>query len=187
MSRSAVLELSQRPFALDGESAADCLDFRRTTVARGRRRNREQASALHSLPAPAPRLLRSRLRRPSGLTGGAAPTAATPLRRKPLLLFASPRELPNRTTIKELRWRQRPMRRQPRGDEHGPPSSGPMVNGVKTHMVNGRLIGSRAWRSARRRDLLWSDFSSTATLQTRAITATGPPPGGPWCSAPPDT
>lgn len=144
MFRSAVLESSQRPFALDGESVADCLDCRRTTVARGPRRNREQASALHSMPAPAPQLPRSRLRRPSGLTGGAAPAAATPLRRKPLLLFASPRELPNRTTIKELRWRQRPMRRQPRGDEHGPPSSGPMVNGVKTHMVNGRLIGTAA-------------------------------------------
>ena len=29
--------------------------------------------------------------------------------------------------------------------------------------------------------------TSRRAYYTRAITATGPPPGGPWCSAPPDT
>jgi hypothetical protein len=31
-------------------------------------------------------------------------------------------------------------RQQPRNDRHGPPSGGPRVNGVKTDMVNERLI-----------------------------------------------
>lgn len=70
---------------------------------------------------------------------GAAPDLLAP---KPHLPVASPRKLPNRTTIKELGWRLgAPRGDVPRDGQHGPPRGRPMVNGVKTDMVNERLIG----------------------------------------------
>jgi hypothetical protein len=52
---------------------------------------------------------------------------------------ASPRELPKQTTVNELRRRPGAPERQPRKNRHGPPSGVPMVNGVRTDMVNARL------------------------------------------------
>jgi hypothetical protein len=74
---------------------------------------------------------------------------------------------------------------EPKGRSLRCPPGARASGGTETEM------GLRQWRppmgklNGTLKDHSGADLG--AIVITRAITATGPPPGGPWCSAPPDT